>query len=50
MALEVKIDGSVHAILMKGRLDSSSASEAETTVKAVIDQGRNPSFDRYVRA
>ena len=39
MALDVKIDGSVHIILMVGRLDSSSASEAETTVKAVIDQG-----------
>ena len=39
MALEVKIDGSVHTILMSGRLDSSSAADAETTVKAVIDQG-----------
>ncbi|MCC9620341.1 STAS domain-containing protein [Thalassospira sp. MA62] len=39
MAVEVKADGPVQTILMIGRLDSSSAAEAEATVKAVIEQG-----------
>lgn len=39
MALETRTDGPIQIILMIGRLDSSSARDAETKVKGVIDQG-----------
>ncbi|NIZ03795.1 STAS domain-containing protein [Thalassospira lucentensis] len=39
MAVENKSDGDIQIIVMTGRLDSSSAGEAESNVKRVLDLG-----------